>query len=210
MIKQEVSITLYKLQKERPHQNYSEYTKQQRKENDEVAEWNQKQKWIKDFNYADLEKGIYDISKTFTFKLFTNKGKLSKQDKNYSEELAPFAEEALAKQLAKNEELKADQERANELAKIVNQAMNDYTKGEYTEDKELKAVSTKYSKSDWYNHGGELNMRSMYHKMVPASVIEEAKELQAIRKKHQRTAGFDFWACNWNCIEIREADHPNY
>lgn len=204
MIKQEVSVILYKLQKERPHQNYSEYTKQQREENNKVAEWNQKQKWIKDFNYADLEKGIYDISKTFTFNLFTNKGKLSKQDKNYSEELAPFAEEALAKQLAKNEELKADQERANELAKIVNHAMYEYQEGD-----ELKRASTKQSNSDWYRHGGEFNMRSLYHKMVPASVIEEAKELQAIRKKHQRTRGFDFWACNWNCIEIREADHGN-
>ena len=45
---------------------------------------------------------------------------------------------------------------------------------------------------------------------VPVEVEKEARELQAIRKKHQDDDTFSFWKCDYYKREVRVADHPNY
>lgn len=143
-----------------------------------------------------------EMSKTYT--KFTNAGKISKSDDNYAYSTQAELEEAekqLQLELAKFAETEDDMARAIELAEIINNA-------DFSE--ELVTVSTKTSHSEWYKHGGEGNMRSLYHKKVPASVVEEAKELQAIRKKHQGNSDFDFGITNYRFEEVREADHDNF
>lgn len=41
-------------------------------------------------------------------------------------------------------------------------------------------------------------------------VEKEARELQAIRRKHQGDNTFRFWECDYRKREVRVADHPNY
>lgn len=135
------------------------------------------------------------------FTKFTNKGKVSKTDDNFNSRFAPEAEKLFQEWQEIIAETEKDMTRALELAEIVNNA--DF-------NEELRIVSTKTSRSEWYKHAGEFNMRSQYSKMVPVSVLAEAKELQAIRKKHQGNKNFDFYATEYKYIEEREADHENF
>lgn len=141
----------------------------------------------------------------YSFSKFTNSGKLSKSDSNYylietMPELKERAEKALAQHLTVIESTKADMARALELKAIINDA--DF-------NGELVTISSKVSHSKWYQGAGQLNGRSVYLKQVPATVINEAKELQSIRRKHQGNESFDFVTTNYKYIEVREADHDN-
>jgi len=165
--------------------------------------------WRDDWENYNWETSRND--KKITFTKFTNKGKLSKQDDNYSEILAPIAERGFNQMLQLENEVANDQQRANELSEIVNNAHHKHYPFVNDADFEsrLSYLSSKTSKSNWV--GYELgHARSIYNKMVPTEVINEARELQAIRKKHQNTDDFDFNACNYHYFEIREADHDNY
>lgn len=137
---------------------------------------------------------------TYTFSKFTSKGKLSKSDKFYREELIPFAEKAFAKLVQTEQDTESDMARALELKEIINNA-----------DFNGKLVSIKHriSKSKWYEGNGVGNMRSQYDTLVPASILDEALELQAIRKKHQGNDLFDFYGTNYKTITKRVADHDN-
>lgn len=85
--------------------------------------------------------------------------------------------------------------------KIVNSANWDNI-----QNKGLAVIKVKTSHSNWYNRGeGELHSPSEYL----TSVAKEAKELQAIRKKHQDDSSFDFSITSYKCREIRVADHDN-
>ena len=53
-------------------------------------------------------------------------------------------------------------------------------------------------------------MVSFYYTQVPVAVEAEARELQALRKKHQDDDSFDFNATAYKTVEVREADHDNY
>jgi len=102
-----------------------------------------------------------------------------------------------------------EQQRANELAKII----NDASKGLSAEDIFESGVSikTKVSKSDWYNsRDGSGHERSIYETYVLKSVYDEAKELQAIRRANQDNFNFDFQACSYTHVVYRMADHDNY
>ena len=102
-------------------------------------------------------------------------------------------------------ETKADTKRALDLAEIVNSANWDNI-----QNKDLAVIKVKTSHSNWYDGGeGELHSPSEYLTVVPVSVVKEAKELQAIRRKHQNDATFDFSSTSYKCREIRVADHDN-
>lgn len=160
--------------------------------------------WTTDYNEVkDAED--YD-SKKFTFLKWTKAGKLSKMDgvaqSVWGDQMTPIAEKAYADLLVLESQTENDMARALELAQTINSANFN------TED--LKTISTKISQSKWYDNDGSENMRSIYTKKVPASVFDEAMELQAIRKKHQGNFNFDFYATSYKTIETREADHQNF
>ena len=148
--------------------------------------------------------------KKHVFTKFTNSGKLSKTElKGLSTDEAEVfknaAEEKLAAMLKLEYETKADTKRALKLVKIVNSANWDNI-----QNKGLAVIKVKTSHSNWYNGGeGELHSPSEYLTVVPVSVAKEAKELQAIRKKHQDDPSFDFNSTSYKCREIRVADHNN-
>lgn len=144
------------------------------------------------------------------FTKFTNNGKLSKTELNglSTDEAKVFknaAEEKLAVMLDLEAQTKADTERALKLAKIVNSANWDNI-----QNKDLAVIKVKDSHSKWYSNGaGEIHIPSEYLTVVPVSVAKEAKELQAIRRKHQNDSTFDFSKTSYKCREIRVADHDN-
>ena len=102
-----------------------------------------------------------------------------------------------------------NQQRANELAKIISEA----SKGLSAEEIFRSGVSikTKVSKSSWYNsHEGSGHEQSMYETYVLKSVHNEAKELQAIRRANQGNFEFDFQTSSYTHVVYRMADHDNY
>ena len=102
-----------------------------------------------------------------------------------------------------------EQQRANELAKIINNASKGLTAEEIFENG--VSIKTKVSKSNWYNGlEGSGHEQSMYETYVLKSVHDEAKELQAIRKANQGNFEFDFQASSYTHIVYRMADHDNY
>lgn len=151
---------------------------------------------------------VKEISRTFT--KFTNKGKLSKSDKEYTEEFAPFAERKFQQIVELEAQMADDQKRADELAEIVNAAYQNALPHKDDEDFEsrLSHLSSKTSKSQWV--GYELgHARSVYNRSVPTEVIDEAKELKSIRRKYQNVTEFDFYSSAYNTFETRIADHDN-
>ena len=70
-------------------------------------------------------------------------------------------------------------------------------------------IKVKTSHSNWYDNDDVFNAPSTYHYQVPVEVEQEARELQAIRRKHQGDDTFSFWKCDYYKREVRVADHPN-
>lgn len=141
---------------------------------------------------------------TQTFTKFTNKGRVSKTEKSSFSIVNEKAETLLQQELAIEADREADTARALELVEVVDKA---YMNAD--EDTEWVTIKTKTSHSDWYQYGGELNMPSVYLTQVPASVEEPARELQAIRRKHQNDSMFDFNKTSYLTREERIADHDN-
>lgn len=137
---------------------------------------------------------------TSTFTNFTNKGKVSKPQRSKFDLVNQKAEELLQARLDIKNNTKADMQRAIALAKIVNNA---------SWDDDFVTIKGKTSHSSWYQHSGELNDVSHYLYQVPAKVANQAKELQAIRRKHQNDDSFDFVATSYLTKEVRIADHDN-
>lgn len=146
--------------------------------------------------------------KHYVFTKFTNKGELSKTElADFSDDeikvIKPIAEQKLADLLALEAQTEADTKRALELAKIIN-AVN----WDDLSDNDLAVIKIKTSHSDWYkSDSGELHTPSEYLTLVPLSVVKEAKELQAIRRKHQNDSTFDFLKTSYYTREVRIADH---
>ena len=151
------------------------------------------------------------IAHDFEVTEFTKTGKLSSKDasyqlikdafttKKFNQALKLITQEVAA--IPARKEMAVDQARANKLAEIVNAA--DF-------DSELTIAKSKYSHSKWYNsQSGQGNMRSYYEMLVPVSVIKEVRELQAIRRKYQNNADFNFYECNYKTVTNRYADHDN-
>lgn len=157
---------------------------------------------------AQFNDDVSTFQKTFT--KFTNQGKVSQSD---PQSLAlDFLKEAAEKEWTRLEalerEVTVDMERAKILAKIVNQASENLTDGEIIENGRI--ISHKISRSKWYESAaGEGHTRSQYDYYVPASVFEEAKELQGIRKKHEGSLLFDFYETHYRKAEVRTSDHDN-
>lgn len=141
---------------------------------------------------------------TKTFTKFTNKGLVSKTEKSSFSIVNEKAEAILQQELAVEADWEADTARALELVEVVDEA---YMNAD--EDTEWVTIKTKTSHSDWYQYGGELNTPSVYLTQVPASVEEPARELQAIRRKHQNDSMFDFNKTSYLTRDERVADHDN-
>ena len=102
-----------------------------------------------------------------------------------------------------------DQQKANALSKIINDASKGLTAEEIFENG--VSIKTKVSKSNWYNsQEGSGHEQSMYETYVLKSVHDDAKELQAIRRANQDNFEFDFQACSYTHVVYRMADHDNY
>lgn len=155
-------------------------------------------------------KRIRIYSDQFKFHKFTNTFKLSKTEHapfKFMEVLAyPAAAQLFEEIETLQRDLSINQERANKLAELVNNANgwdDDLYDGHWT------IVKEKYSTSKWYNRPDVISQRSQYLYLVPASVGKEGKELVSIRRKYQSNPNFNFWACDHYKIELRVADHDN-
>ncbi|MBN7275495.1 hypothetical protein GNF18_10120 [Ligilactobacillus pobuzihii] len=144
------------------------------------------------------------IDTTRTFHLFKNNGHVSKSDCSRYDAVNAEAERLLAERLNVKEHTADDIVKCKNLAKIVSDAYYDSNA-----DTEWVTIKVKTSHSNWYQHGGELNTRSQYLTQVPAEVKKQARELQAIRRKHQNDDAFDFAATAYLSREVRVADHEN-
>lgn len=163
----------------------------------------------------------YELEDEFT--AFTNKGKVSKSQRSKYEEVNEKAEQKLQERLALKEQTKVDLPRAIELAKVVDKAfenkINDlFLEYDYLENGDFDdsktpgwvTIKVKTSHSNWYSNDDVFNAPSIYYYQVPVEVAEQAKELQAIRKKHQGDNSFSFYKCDYMKRKVRVADHPNY
>lgn len=161
----------------------------------------------------------YELEDEFT--AFTNKGKVSKPQRSKYEEVNEKAEQKLQERLALKEQTKVDLPRAIELAKVVDKAFEDkindlFLEYDYLENGDFDdsktpgwvTIKVKTSHSNWYQDVD--NAPSMYYYQVPVEVEAQARELQAIRKKHQGDDTFSFWKCDYYKRQVRVADHPNY
>lgn len=149
-------------------------------------------------------------SDQFKFTKFTNTLKLSKTEHAPFKFMEVLARPAAAQLFNEIEKLRVDlpknQERANKLATIVNNADgwdNNLDEGQW------KIVKEKYSTSKWYNRPDVINQRSQYFYLVPASVGKEGEELVSIRRKYQSNPNFNFHDCDHYELELRVADHYN-
>lgn len=168
-----------------------------------------------------------DLSETFT--KFTNKGKVSKTQASPYEIVNQEAERKLTEELAIESQREADEKRGEELSKIINRYFEDneidlwgsdwntidwntIEQGDFDDSKTPGwiTIKIKTSHSSWYDYGGELNARSVYYTQVPVEIEKEARELQAIRRKHQDDRKFNFSSTNYAKRIVRESDHQNY
>lgn len=161
------------------------------------------------------------IDRTEKFTVFTNKGKVSKPQRSKYEVVNEEAERKLQERLALKAQTAIDLPKAIELAKVVDEAFKDkmgdlFLEYDYVEEGEFDdsktpgwvTIKVKNSHSNWYQDVD--NAPSMYYYQVPIEVEKEARELQAIRKKHQNDDTFSFWKCDYYKREVRVADHSNY
>lgn len=155
-------------------------------------------------------KRIRIYSDQFKFHNFTNTLKLSKTEHAPFKFMEVLAYPAAAQLFEELDTLRVDlpknQERANKLAEIVNNADGWDDK---LDEGQWKIVKEKYSTSKWYDRSDVANQRSQYLYLVPASVGKEAEELVSIRRKYQSNPNFNFWACDHYELELRVADHYN-
>lgn len=163
------------------------------------------------------------IDRTEKFTVFTNKGKVSKPQRSKYDVVNEEAERKLQERLALKAQTAIDLSRAIELAKVVDKAfedkMNDlFLEYDYLEEGDFDdsktpgwvTIKIKTSHSNWYDNDDVFNAPSTYHYQVPIEVEKEARELQAIRRKHQGDNTFRFWECDYRKREVRVADHSNY
>lgn len=163
------------------------------------------------------------IDRTEKFTVFTNKGKVSKSQHSKYDVVNEEAERKLQERLALKAQTAIDLPRAIELAKVVDKAfedkMNDlFLEYDYLEEGDFDdsktpgwvTIKIKTSHSNWYDNDDVFNAPSTYHYQVPIEVEKEARELQAIRRKHQGDNTFRFWKCDYRKREVRVADHSNY
>ena len=162
----------------------------------------------------------YECEAKFT--AFTNKGKVSKPQRSKYEVVNEEAERKLQERLALKAQIKVDLPRAIELAKVVDEAFKDkmsdlFLEYDYVEEGDFDdsktpdwvTIKVKTSHSNWYDNDDVFNAPSTYYYQVPVEVEQEARELQAIRRKHQGDNTFRFWECDYRKREVRVADHPN-
>ena len=171
---------------------------------------------------APWEVDAIDISETFT--KFTNKGQVSKTQASIYGIVNAEAERKLAEELAIERQREDDEKRGKDLATIINRYFEDNNldqceiewdvtcDGDFDDSKTpgWVTIKTKTSHSSWYQGSGELNTPSVYYTQVPVEVEQEARELQAIRHKHQNDREFDFLGTDYAKRVVREADHQNY
>lgn len=214
MIKYNVSISFYKNRKTEeicsdPLSKYGEEYS-----NDlEAHEYWDRADYIKDSNdptKSDNRRRFWDY-RVINVDTFTNKGELStsykKQLTNEEFEFCKkIAERRLSSYLSKKETEQADTARAI----VLRNEINSYADKLDTDDfATLAVIKVKTSHSKWYKNAGIVNVPSTYLTVVPVEVAKEAKELQAIRKKHESSDTFDFHKTDYQKRVFRVADHAN-
>ena len=163
---------------------------------------------------------IIDMTEEFT--IFTDEGKVSKPQRSKYELVNKEAERKLQEHLVLKAQTEVDLPKAIELAKVVNTAFkakncspfmeyNYLEEGDFSDSKTpgWVTIKIKTSHSGWCYDDGVLNSLSTYYYQVPTEVEKEAKELQAIRRKHKGDNTFSFWQCDYYRREVRVADNPN-
>lgn len=174
-------------------------------------------------DYEDFEDKNADVFDRFCeFTKFKNNGEVSKTEASQYSFVNKEAERLLAERLKVKAQTKEDEKRAIELAQIVNKAFegrDDLGNIEIDIEEDghfydgmtpgWVTIKTKWSHSKWYRRHDE-NWKTAYHTQVPIEVEKEARELQAIRRKHQGDDSFDFFETWYRRRTVREADHPNY
>lgn len=163
------------------------------------------------------------IDRTEKFTVFTNKGKVSKPQRSKYDVVNEEAERKLQERSVLKAQTAIDLPRAIELAKVVDEAFKDkmgdlFLEYDYLEEGDFDdsktpgwvTIKIKTSHSNWYDNDDVFNAPSTYHYQVPIEVEKEARELQAIRRKHQGDNTFRFWECDYRKREVRVADHSNY
>lgn len=97
--------------------------------------------------------------------------------------IKPVAETKLKRVLKLEKTTTADTKKALQLINIINQANWDNLTAH-----DLAVIKAKSSHSRWYTSGlGSMHQPSEYLTVVPVSVAKEAKLVQKIRRKHQKT-----------------------
>lgn len=192
----------------------------------EVEYWIRRDTGEISFEYKDLVKDgeayfTPEITDGYrTFHIFKNNGQVSKTDCSMYDIINRKAEELLQHQLQVEADCEADMIKAIKLKKIVDSAFKpgdertewyDTLYNDDFEDSKIQGFVTikiKTSHSKWYQQDIP-NVPSIYLTMVPKSVEKEARELQAIRQKHQEDPNFDFHATDYKKKIVRVADHEN-
>lgn len=167
------------------------------------------------------------LPRTVIFHLFKNNGELSRRQRPLMatipatdrDRLINKAEAKLADLLALEDETETDMTRAISLAQKVNQAARELDFAPVLEvncgddfqadDDAMVTIKERTSRASWYQGAGFGHSRSRYLTRVPRNVEHEARELQAIRRKHQNDPTFDFWKTGYDTQEVRIADHFN-
>ena len=180
--------------------------------------------------YEDLTKPgqkpweVDAVENSEVFDLFTNQGKVSKTQASSYAIVNEEAERRLAKELEAESQREADEKRAKKLAQKISHYFESHgldhgeiewnviQEGDFDDSKTpgWATIKVKTSHSRWYQGTGEMNMPSLYHTQVPVAVEQEARELQAIRRKHQNDFKFDFFGTDYAKRIVREADHQNF
>lgn len=175
---------------------------------------------------------VESFERVATFSSFKNNGILSKSETNclYAvsssdrSRIFKAAEAKLAKKLELELETEKDTNRALSLKKIINsvaaktnfpirvevESYEELDQEDAKHNYDMVTIKEKQSHSEWYSSfEGSMHEVSLYLTRVPSIVEKEARELQAIRRKHQGDDTFDFWKTTYDTQEVRIADHEN-
>lgn len=162
------------------------------------------------------------IDATEEFTVFTDEGKVSKSQRSKYELVNREAERKLQELLALKAQSSTDLSRAVELAETINEAFkiknhspfmeyNCLEEGDFDDSKTpgWVTVKVKISRYDRYTGNDVLDGVSVDYYQVPIEVEKEARELQAICRKHKDDNTFSFWQCDYYQRRVRVDNQPS-
>lgn len=163
---------------------------------------------------------IIDVTEEFTS--FTDEGKVIEPQRSKYELVNREAEYKLQELLDLRTQTVVDLPRAIELAETINEAFkiknhrpfmeyNRLEEGDFSDDKTpgWVTIKIKVNHSNWHGNDDLFETDSAYYYQVPVEVGKEAKELQAICRKHKGDSTFDFWKCDYYQRKVKVSDNFN-